>query len=60
MMVNHDALYAFRNAGIASGLMLALLASYATTQGGPEMVKRRNEAQRFMFSGLYDTQRRLS
>jgi hypothetical protein len=60
IMITHDALQTFRNAGIASGLMVALLAGYATAHGGPEMVKRRNEAQRFMSGGLYDSQRRLS
>lgn len=60
MMITEDALRTFRNATIASALMFASLASYATVHGGPESVRPQNEAQRFMSGGLYNSQTRLA
>lgn len=60
MFIAQDARQTLRNAAIASGLVLASLASYATAHGGLETVKPRNEAQRFMSGRLNDSQRRLS
>jgi len=60
MKITNDALRTFRNAAIASAMMFASLASYASIQGGPETVKPQNEAQRFMAGGLYNSQSRLS
>ena len=60
MNITFEALRTFRTATVAVAIIFSGLASYASIAGGPEQVRPQNEAQRFMSSGLYNSESRLA